>query len=153
MSLISENDKRTWKNYIDNFKSFNVSFPNDNKDVVNNTPKKAFQKNVSLSHLKLIKQGKVKPDGVLDLHGYKLYDAKIAIQKYIVNAYEENVRNILIITGKGQNNTGVLKKEVPLWLNDKVLTNLLVNYKVAPKNFGGEGALLVRIKNKNKNSN
>ena len=27
----------------------------------------------------------------------------------------------------------------------------LVNYKIAPRNFGGEGALLVRIKNKNKN--
>ena len=113
---------------------------------------KYFKKKNSLSHLKLINQGKVKPDGVLDLHGYKLYDAKIILQKYIVNAYEENVRNILIITGKGQNNTGVLKKEVPLWLNDKVLTNLLVNYKIDPKYFGGEGALLVRIKNKNKKS-
>ena len=103
--------------------------------------------------MKLINKGKVKPDGVLDLHGYKLHDAKIAIQKYIVNAYEENIRNILIITGKGQNNTGALKKEVPLWLNDTILANLLVNYKIAPKNFGGEGALLVRIKNKNKNLN
>ena len=78
---------------------------------------------------------------------------KIILQKYIVNAYEENLRNILIITGKGQNNTGVLKKEVPLWLNDKILTRLLVNYKIAPKSLGGEGALLVRIKNKNKNLN
>ena len=152
MSLISENDRKAWKNYIDNFKSFNVSFQNDEKDVVNQTSKKTLQKKNPISHLKLINQGKVNPDGVLDLHGYKLYDAKIILQKYIVNAYEENVRNILIITGKGQNNTGVLKKEVPLWLNDKVLTNLLVNYKIAPKYFGGEGALLVRIKNKNKKS-
>ena len=70
-----------------------------------------------------------------------------------MNAYEKNIRNVLIITGKGYNNTGILKKEVPLWLNDKILTKLLINYKIAPKNFGGEGALLVRIKNKNKNLN
>ena len=152
MSLISENDKKTWQNYIENFKNFNINFSDNGKDIVNKTRQKIYHKSISLNHFKLIKQGKVKPDGVLDLHGYKLYDAKIILQKYIVNAYEENVRNILIITGKGQNNTGVLKKEVPLWLNDKVLTNLLVNYKIAPKYFGGEGALLVRIKNKNKKS-
>ena len=153
MSIISENDRKIWQNYIDNFKGFNINFSYKNKDIVSRTQKKKLQRTVSLNYLKLIDQGKVKPDGVLDLHGYKLKDARIILQKYIVNAYEENVRNVLIITGKGQNNTGVLKKEVPSWLNDEILTNLLVNYKIAPKNFGGEGALLVRIKNKNKNKN
>ena len=151
MSLISENDKRTWQNYIDNFRSFNVSFSNNDKDTVNTSQIKKFKKKKSLSHLKLINKGKVKPDGVLDLHGYKLHDAKIAIQKYIVNAYEENIRNILIITGKGYNNKDILKKEVPLWLNDQNLMGLLINFKIAPKEFGGDGALLVKIKNKKKN--
>ena len=151
MSLISEKDRKTWQHYIDNFNSFNVSFRNDEKAIINRPKQKTFHKTISLSRFKLIKKGKATPDGVIDLHGYKLKDAKIALEKYIVNAYEENIRNILIITGKGQNNKGVLKKEIPLWLNDKILTNFLVNYKVAPKNFGGDGALLVRIKNKNKN--
>ena len=57
----------------------------------------------------------------------------------------------MVITGKGNNNKGILKKEVPLWLNEKILADLLINYKPAPKNFGGEGALLLRIKNKYKN--
>tara|TARA_B100001063_G_C16610406_1_gene475431 strand:- start:277 stop:744 length:468 start_codon:yes stop_codon:yes gene_type:complete len=153
MSIISENDRKTWQNYIDNFKSLNINIPNRDKEVFSKPQKKLSQKTVSLNYLKLINKGKIKPDGVLDLHGFKLQDAKTILQKYIVNAYEENVRNVLIITGKGQNNTGVLKKEVPSWLNDEILTNLLVNYKIAPKNFGGEGALLVRIKNKNKNKN
>jgi DNA-nicking Smr family endonuclease len=153
MSIISENDRKTWKIYIDNFKNFNINLSSRDKYIINRPPKKIFKKTVSLNYLKSLDQGKVKPDGVLDLHGYKLQDAKTTLQRYIINAYEENVRNILIITGKGQNNTGVLKKEVPLWLNNEILTNLLVNYKIAPKNFGGEGALLVRIKNKNKNIN
>ena len=153
VSLISENDRKTWLNYINNFKSININFRNNEKEIINKPNKKTFRKTISLSRFKLINKGKVKPDGVLDLHGHRLKDAKIALHNYIANAYEENVRNILIITGKGQSNAGVLKKEVPLWLNDKILTNVIVNYKVAPKIFGGEGALLVRIKNKNKNLN
>ena len=63
----------------------------------------------------------------------------------------KNIRNVLIITGKGSNNKGVLKKEVPRWLNDKLLCKFLVNFNYAPEQFGGEGALFVRIKNKYKN--
>ena len=129
MSLISENDKKTWQNYIENFKNFNISFSDNEKSIVNKSKKKIYNKTVSSNHFKLIRQGKVKPDGVLDLHGYKLEDAKKALQKYMINAYEENVRNILVITGKGQNNKGVLKKEVPLWFNEKILSNILVKYR------------------------
>ena len=39
------------------------------------------------------KRGKVRPEGVIDLHGYRLYNAKIALQRYIVNAYENNIIN------------------------------------------------------------
>ena len=126
VSDISKNDKKTWQNYINNFKNFNVNFIENNKDIINRPQKKVSQKAVSSSNLRLIKQGKVKPDGILDLHGYKIQTAKIILQKYIANAYEKNFRNILIITGKGQNNKGILKKEVPLWLNDKMLTRNII---------------------------
>ena len=95
----------------------------------------------------------MKPDGILDLHGYTLYSGKLILNKYIINCYEKNIRNILIITGKGNNNKGALKEEVPKWLNEKILKRYLINFDLAPKHFGGEGALLVRIKNKYKNQN
>ena len=60
------------------------------------------------------------------------------------------IRNILIITGKGLNNQGVLKKEVPLWLEDQNIKFFLVGYETAPNNIGGTGALLVRVRNKYK---
>ena len=75
------------------------------------------------------------------------------LQKFISNCYDKNKRNILIITGKGQNNKGALKEEVPKWLSDKSFVKFLVNFNVAPRRFGGEGALLVRIKNRYKKSN
>ena len=143
MSPISKSDKQIWENYIANFNNFSINVKNRKKNV----KKKIF----STSKLNSFqKEKKNIPEGIIDLHGYRLQTAKIILHNYIVNAYENKIRNILIITGKGHNNTGVLKKEVPLWLNDKGLINLLINYEIAPSKFGGEGAFLVRIKNKNK---
>ena len=144
MSSISKNDKQTWENYIANFNSFSINLKNRKKNLVK---KKSTSTSKSSPHQK---EKKNIPQGILDLHGYRLKTAKIILHNYIINAYEKKIRNILIITGKGRNNTGVLKKEVPLWLNDETLIDLLINYETAPNKFGGEGALLVRIKNKNK---
>ena len=151
MSLISKNDKKVWENYIANFNNFSINFQ-DSKNNQVNKPTKIFLKNSSANgRLNSYKNRKVRPEGVIDLHGYRLHNARIALQKYILNAYEKNIRNILIITGKGYNNKGILKKEVPLWLKDQNLMSLLVNFEIAPKEFGGDGALLVKIKNKKKN--
>ena len=144
MSPISKSDKQIWENYIANFNNFNINLKNRKKNLVK---KKTFSTS-KLSPFK--KEKKNIPEGIIDLHGYRLQTAKIILYNYIVNAYENKIRNILIITGKGRNNTGVLKKEVPLWLNDETLIDLLINYETAPNKFGGEGAFLVRIKNKNK---
>ena len=148
MSLISKNDKKTWENYITNFNNLVMDVQGRKNSKVNKQTKIFLKNSFSSRQSKSYKHGKVRPEGVLDLHGYRLQNAKIALQKYILSAYEKNIRNILIITGKGYNNTGILKKEVPLWLNDQKLMNLLVNFQIAPKEFGGEGALLVKIKNK-----
>ena len=140
MSSISKTDKQTWENYISNFENFSINLKKNNKKKIFSTSQfRPFQ----------IEKKKV-PLGILDLHGYRLHAAKITLHNYIINAYEKKIRNILIITGKGYNNKGALKKEVPLWLNDKTIINLLINYETAPNKLGGGGALLVRIKNKNK---
>ena len=144
MSPISKSDKHIWENYIANFNNFSINIKNRENGTVK---KKAFSTS-KLSPFQ--KEKKNIPEGIIDLHGYRLHTAKIILHNYILNAYKNKIRNILIITGKGHNNTGVLKKEVPLWLNDKTLINLLINYETAPNKLGGEGALLVRIKNKNK---
>ena len=151
MSLISKNDKKAWENYIANFNNFSINFQNSNNNQVNKQTKIFLKNSSSHGQLNSYKNRKVRPECVIDLHGYRLHNAKIALQKYILNAYEKNVRNILIITGKGYNNRGILKKEVPLWLGDQNLRSLLVNFETAPKEFGGDGALLVKIKNKKKN--
>ncbi len=149
MISISKYDKKIWDTYVSNFEKFTLV---ENKKNLYDSKKKnfGFKKKNSSNFNRLLKKGKIKPDSVIDLHGYKQHEGKLFLQKHIINCYDNNIRNVLVITGKGHKNKGVLKKEVPSWLNDEFLKKILVDFDVAPKNFGGEGALLVRIKNKYK---
>ena len=152
MVLISKIDKKTWDNYVLNLEK-KVILPskkdseNLNKHIRHTA---GYKKNSNLAYPKLSKKKGVKPDFIIDLHGFTLYSGRMVLNKHIVDCYEKNIRCILIITGKGFNNKGALKEEVPKWLNDKYLSKYLINFNQAPKIFGGEGALLVRIKNKHK---
>ncbi len=154
MITISKNDKKDWENYVSNFEKSVISLKNDGlkRRQVSNS-KIVTKKEKSLNSLKNFKKKKIEPDISLDLHGYTLYSAKSVLQKFISNCYEKHKRNVLIITGKGQNNKGALKEEVPKWLSDKLLNKYVVNFNVAPTQFGGDGALLVRIKNRFKKFN
>ena len=149
MIAISKHDKKVWENYVSNFEKSVLFLKNDSlkkRKLSNN--KIVIKKEKSLNSFKNFKKKKIEPDISLDLHGYTLYSAKLLLQKFISNCYEKNIRNVLIITGKGQNNKGALKEEVPKWLSDKSFNKYVVNFNVAPSQFGGEGALLVRIKNR-----
>ena len=152
MVLISKIDKKTWENYVSNLgKTFIVPSRKDlekiNKNFRNTSD---YKKKLTFSNSKFCNKKSMKPDNILDLHGYNLYSGRLTLNKYIIDCYEKNIRTLLIITGKGFNNRGVLKEEVPKWLNDKLLKKYLIQFNHAPKNYGGEGALLVRIKNKYK---
>ena len=149
MITISKHDKKVWENYVSNIEKSVLFLKSDSlKKRKLNKNKIVIKKEKSLNSFKNFRIKKIEPDISLDLHGYSLYSAKLLLQKFISNCYEKNIRNVLIITGKGQNNKGALKEEVPKWLSDKFFNKYLINFNMAPRNFGGEGALLVRIKNK-----
>ena len=154
MIAISKHDKKVWENYVSNFEKSVLSLNNDSlkKRKLSNS-KIVIKKEKSLNSFKNFRIKKIEPDISLDLHGYTLYSAKLLLQKFISNCYEKNIRNILIITGKGQNNKGALKEEVPKWLTDKPVNQYVINFNMAPSQFGGEGALLLRIKNRLKKFN
>jgi len=154
MVVISKYDKKVWENYVSNFEKYTF-FPRSDTiiDAERNNKKNSSKNNKIFNRNKKFKNKKLEPDMILDLHGHTLYSSKLLLNKFIFDCYEKNIRDILIITGKGQNNNGALKEEVPKWLSNKFFNNIIVNFNVAPKHFGGEGALLVRIKNKFKKFN
>ena len=105
-----------------------------------------------------MKAGKIDPEATLDLHGYRLTQAKSALRGFIFRAYESKKRLVLIITGKGKPKAerdlnldyrGVLRNEVPVWLEEAPLAGLILSVKKANSKHGGGGALYVYLR-KNK---
>ena len=70
MVFISKNDKKLWQFYIDNFENFTLNInKGDLKKEVKIKEKNFTKKNNIASSYKLLKKGKIKPDGMIDLHG------------------------------------------------------------------------------------
>lgn len=97
---------------------------------------------------KRLAKGGMAIDGRLDLHGMIQTTAQARLTGFIRQAYDREWRCVLIITGKGAGGQGVLKSEVPRWLNLAALRPLIVAVTPATPKDGGEGALYVLIRRK-----
>ena len=85
----------------------------------------------------------------LDLHGLTQAQAFLELNKCLEQAYYYNKKHILIITGKGPlDKPGIIKLIVPRWLQYTELNKYIQSYSTAKNHLGGEGAILVAIKNK-----
>jgi DNA-nicking Smr family endonuclease len=148
MFSVTKDDKKIWTEYVSNLNSHTLRV-NPKNNVKNKSLYKINLKE-SKSFSKLLKKGLLKLDNVVDFHGYRLNDARIILKNFIIMSYKSNYKNILVITGKGQNNSGALKKELPNWLCEEEISKYIISHMYAPQNLGGEGAVLIRVKNKNK---
>jgi DNA-nicking Smr family endonuclease len=91
-----------------------------------------------------------KIESTLDLHGFNAKQAQKFLVDFINRAFIESNRNLLIITGKGfklDGSVGVLRKNLPLWLNDIKLADKISSFSPAKNKNGGVGAYYVRLKN------
>jgi DNA-nicking Smr family endonuclease len=148
MFSINNDDKKIWKKYIENIDNYHLKINGLNKEDINQDPLKEIKTRETKNYNKLLGRGLLKIDAIKDFHGYNLNIAKDVLINFILNSYKSNLKNILVITGKGKNNSGILKKEVPRWLYDKEIKKYIISHFSAPKNLGGEGAILIRIKTK-----
>jgi DNA-nicking Smr family endonuclease len=92
-------------------------------------------------------------DRRIDLHGLNQEQAHGALVRFLRDARAKGVRTVLVITGKGSargtdwdDERGVLRRHVPLWLKSPQLRDCVAGYEVAHIGHGGEGALYVRIR-------
>ncbi|MCR6629464.1 MAG: Smr/MutS family protein [Magnetospirillum sp.] len=94
-----------------------------------------------------MKRGEMEIDGRLDLHGMTQDTAHAALTAFVTRAYESGRRCLLVITGKGnREGTGVLRANVPRWLNQSPCRERILGFSHARPQHGGEGALYVLIK-------
>lgn len=95
-----------------------------------------------------LRRGKAPIEGRLDLHGMRRDAAHDALVAFLSTAYRGGRRNVLVITGKGSFGTGpsVLRAEVPRWLNEAPLRQMVIAYTEAHPRAGGAGALFVALR-------
>ncbi len=86
--------------------------------------------------------------GRLDLHGMTQDRARAALEGFLLRAWDDGWRAVLVITGKGVQGDGVLKKRAPEWLGAPHLTHIVAGLSEAHRHHGGAGALYVALKRK-----
>jgi DNA-nicking Smr family endonuclease len=97
-----------------------------------------------------LSRGRKEIDARLDLHGMTQARAHRALSDFLHRAHGDGLTFVLVITGKGkmgsESERGVLRRQVPQWLNLPEFRSLVVGFEEAHIGHGGEGALYVRIR-------
>ena len=131
---LSQEDKQTWNDYIKD--------PSDIYDKDKNN-----QKTVRKERFKF------------DLHGFTLDEANKKVKEILLFCTKNKYKELLLITGKGLHSSGdkdvytskefgKLKFSVPEFIRtDLDIKNLIVSIDVADVKDGGEGAILIKLKN------
>jgi DNA-nicking Smr family endonuclease len=108
--------------------------------------KHGVQSGVDKSTAKKLTGGKFNIDAKLDLHGKTQDEALLSLRYFIKNSFETSKRGVLVVTGKGSNNDGILKNQVPRWMNISGIREYIIMFSYAQPKHGGDGALYVLLK-------
>ncbi len=110
-----------------------------------------------------IRSGQVDIEARIDLHGMRQDEAHTALRRFLISCQGKGRRWVLVITGKGKitdrdpsapfdmtvnRDRGVLKRNVPRWLEEPDLRPLVVSYTTSAIQHGGDGALYVHLRTK-----
>ena len=134
---LSNKDYKDWKKFI------------NSKEKILDKDKFIFKKNVSLNLFKTI-----------DLHGFSLDEANQKINEFIKKCFDDKIKKIIVITGKGKrsqiiNNPyiskdlNILKNSVPEFIKSNPnLMKMIKSVEQAKIKDGGSGAFYIFLKNK-----
>ena len=155
MHKLSDKDKKIWKFYTSNLSSIKKVNKNSKPTTKSiSIISKILRSNIHFAldtkTKRKLSGNKLLIDAIIDLHGKTEVQAYEIIKNFIKNSYSNEHKNIIIITGKGTNSQGKLKLTTPLWLKSDELSKFVVGFETMPNNKGGDGALFVKLKNKNK---
>lgn len=74
-----------------------------------------------------LRRGRIRPERTIDLHGRRVQEAHGAVRSFLADAYADGVRCVAVITGRGSSpEGGVLRRELPHWLNAPDLRRILL---------------------------
>ena len=89
---------------------------------------------------------------ILDLHGMIVQEAFEEFIGFIERSYASEQRWLLVVTGYGKNSTGggTIKRELPDWVLNPRIENLVLRITGASRAHGGEGAYYIDLRRKKK---
>jgi len=95
-----------------------------------------------------LRRGQYPIDARIDLHGLTQAAAERALAAFLAEAQAAGRRCVLVITGKGTTTEGggVLRREVPRWLNQAPNRARVLGFDHALPRDGGLGALYVLLR-------
>jgi DNA-nicking Smr family endonuclease len=101
-----------------------------------------------------VASGRAPIEARIDLHGLTQNEAYAALLRFLEQAQADGRRIALVVTGKGGGSgprdragaRGVLRRQVPLWLELPAFRALVVGFDNAHAGHGGDGALYVRLR-------
>ncbi len=98
-----------------------------------------------------IKAGRLPLQGRLDLHGMTQNQAYEALSAFLSQAVAQGLKRVLVITGKGSapGSSGVLQKNLPVWLENRDRFPFLLSLSPAHPADGGLGAFYVFMRRSN----
>lgn len=128
----------------------------DNKPLLNSEPSFHFSDqyepfidpNITLSfvkegtpnyYTKLLRRGDIRPELVLDLHGYTKDQAKYDLAELISDCKAQNIPCACVVHGVGG---GILKRKLPHYLMQHPD---IAAFHQAPLEWGGQGAIVLLI--------
>ena len=94
-------------------------------------------------------RGRDATEARLDLHGLTQDQARAVLTGFVLKAWRDHERHVLIITGKGALGDGILRRRVPEWIAEPPLRQVVAGMSEAHRRHGGEGALYVALKRAN----
>jgi DNA-nicking Smr family endonuclease len=94
--------------------------------------------------MRQLRKGKIVPEAHLDLHGLSRVEARQKVRYFLENAAHHGLRTVLLVTGQGKSSGSepVVRAEVELFLQTEGKT-LVREWGRAPRQFGGDGAIVV----------
>jgi DNA-nicking Smr family endonuclease len=95
---------------------------------------------------KKLRQGVVSIDARIDLHGMKQDEAHQALENFLAQQAKAGRRCLLIITGKGRGNEGVLRNNLGKWLAASLHARHILALRPAALKHGGAGAFYVLLR-------
>ena len=99
-----------------------------------------------------LSKGKRAPEASLDLHGMTLVAAEKAVSRFLAEASGQNLRLVLIVTGKGMRLEGGrmfdgrIRSEFPAWLERADNRAVVAGVRAAHPRHGGSGAFYVLLR-------